>query len=155
MSKQKHGYRKAAARGFTLVELMIVIVIAAILLAITIPSYINHVRKARRVDAKTALLDLAGREERFFNTNNTYSSVPSDLGYNGTLPMAIGSGSTSYYQVTTIAVTAGSAGPPMVPPAYTITAIPTGDQVNDAPCQNFTLYSTGQQTSSPSTTDCW
>jgi len=60
---------------------MIVVVIAGTLLAIAIPSYIDKVRTSRRVEAKTALLDLAGREERFYNTNNTYSLTPSDLGY--------------------------------------------------------------------------
>jgi type IV pilus assembly protein PilE len=50
------------SRGFTLVELMVVIVIASILMAIAIPSYKTSIRKSRRTDAKTALLDLAGRE---------------------------------------------------------------------------------------------
>jgi len=53
---------RADSRGFTLVELMVVIVIASILMAIAIPSYKNSIRKSRRTDAKTALLDLAGRE---------------------------------------------------------------------------------------------
>ena len=46
------------ARGFTLVELMIVIVIVAILLAVALPSYQNSVQKGRRADAKSALLDV-------------------------------------------------------------------------------------------------
>jgi len=49
------------AAGFTLVELMIVVVIASILLAIAVPSYMTQVRESRRTEAKTALLDLAGR----------------------------------------------------------------------------------------------
>ena len=60
---------RADSRGFTLVELMVVIVIASILMAIAVPSYKNSIRKSRRTDAKTALLDLAGREERFNSTN--------------------------------------------------------------------------------------
>src|SRR5580658_4397423 len=85
--------------GFTLIELMVALAIASLLIAIAIPTYISEVRKSRRTEAKTALVDLAGREERFYNTNNTYSSTPSDLGYGAvaaTFPMTVGSG---YYQV--------------------------------------------------------
>ncbi len=42
----------------------------------------SQIRESRRTEAKTALLDLAGREERFFSTNgSTYSSATADLGY--------------------------------------------------------------------------
>ena len=68
-------------RGFTLIELVIAMVIVSILAALAIPSYSAYVRKSRRTDAKNALLDMASLEERFFTTNNTYSSTPSDLGY--------------------------------------------------------------------------
>ena len=57
------------SRGMTLIELMIVVVIVSILASIAVPSYIQQVRKSRRVQAKTALLDLAGREERYFSTS--------------------------------------------------------------------------------------
>ena len=76
--------RLSRLRGFTLVELMIVVVIVAILAGIAVPSYMSSVRKTRRADAKTALLDLAGREERYLTTNPAgYSTVPADLGYPG------------------------------------------------------------------------
>ena len=144
--------RTPGSAGFTLVELMIVIVIASTLLAIAIPSYIDKVRKSRRVEAKTILLDIAGREERFFNTNNTYSSTASDLGYGtGTFPMTVGSG---YYKVS-IAFTNYVAGPPAIAPTYTITATAISDQLKDTQCQTFTLTSAGAQTSTPNTTACW
>ena len=73
--------RRTDSRGFTLVELMVVIVIASILMAIAIPSYKNSIRKSRRTDAKTALLDLAGREERFMSTNGSYTTSFANLGY--------------------------------------------------------------------------
>jgi type IV pilus assembly protein PilE len=144
------GTRNPGSAGFTLIELMIVVVIAGVLMAIAIPSYIDKVRKSRRTEAKTALLDLAGREERFYNTNNLYSSTPSDLGYGAVaaaFPMNVGSG---YYQVN---VTFNMA---LTPPTYTITAVPiTADQIKDTQCQLFTLTSTGLQTSAPNTTACW
>lgn len=144
---------RPAAAGFTLVELMVTMAIAAILAAIALPAYNTSVRKSRRTEAKTALLDLAGREERFYNTNNTYSATPSDLGYGaGAFPLAVGSG---YYDVN-IAFTAYSPGPPAVAPTYTLTAYPvTADQLKDTQCTLFTLTSTGLQSSTPNTTVCW
>jgi len=56
----------------------------------------SQVRKSRRTEARTALLDLAAREERFFSTNSAYTNVPANLGYAGTFPAPVGS---SYYQV--------------------------------------------------------
>jgi type IV pilus assembly protein PilE len=151
MPKRNPSCASGPAAGFTLVELMIVIVIASALLAIAIPSYIDKVRKSHRVQAKTALLDLAAREERFFNTNNTYSNQASDLGYTGNFPQAVGD---SYYQVS-VAFTPVVVGPPMVAPTYTITATAINDQLKDAPCQTFTLTNTGLQSSLPNTTQCW
>ena len=61
--------------GFTLIELMITVAVVGILAAIAYPSYQDSVRKARRADAKSALLDAAQRQERFFTENNQYSVV--------------------------------------------------------------------------------
>lgn len=148
--------RSCRVRGFTLIELMVTVLIVSVLVAISVPTYIDKVRKSRRVEARTALLDLAGREERFYNTNNAYSSLPSDLGYGATsasFPMNIGSG---YYSVS-VALIAYAAGPPVVAAGYTLTATVVGgtDQAKDALCQSFTLTSTGVQSSSPNTTQCW
>jgi type IV pilus assembly protein PilE len=57
--------------GFTLIELMTTILVGSILLAIAIPSYNAQTQKSRRTEAKTALLDLASREERYNSTYNT------------------------------------------------------------------------------------
>jgi len=149
--KQHQAKRPGAAPGFSLIELLIVVTIVAILAAIAIPQYNTSVRKSRRTEAKSALLDLAGREERYFNTNNAYSSTPSDLGYGpvgASFPEVIGSG---YYHVT-VAVTA--AAPPVLP-TYTITATPiTTDQLKDTTCLFFTVTNTGQQTATTMPT-CW
>jgi type IV pilus assembly protein PilE len=153
---QRTAPRPSRATGFSLIELMITVLIISVLVAIAIPSYIDKVRKSRRTEAKTALLDLAGREERFYNTNNQYSVLPSDLGYGAiatAFPMTVGSG---YYSVS-VTTTAYAAGPPVTPAGYTITAVPVAgsDQAKDTHCQLFTLTSTGVQTSGPDTTTCW
>ncbi len=63
---------RLSARGFTLIELMIVVAVIAILAAIAYPSYQDSVRKSRRADAKAALLDLAQFMERNYTTANRY-----------------------------------------------------------------------------------
>jgi len=60
------------ARGFTLIELMIVVAVVAIIAAIAFPSYQNQVQKTRRADAHTALLGAAQTLERCFTRNNSY-----------------------------------------------------------------------------------
>ena len=50
---------------------MVVVAIATILFAIAIPSYVTYIRESRRTEAKTAVLDLAGREERYLSTSPT------------------------------------------------------------------------------------
>src|SRR5271168_3439314 len=114
--------------GFSLVELLITMVIASILFAIAMPAYQSYVRQSRRTEAKSALLDLASLEERYFSINNAYTSVPSNLGYNGaTVPPAFNVGN-GFYEISAIAVTAAVAPTALIPggtPAsYSITAIP-------------------------------
>jgi type IV pilus assembly protein PilE len=82
--KSKPSFDAARSAGFTLIELMTVLVIGTILATIAIPAYRGQIQKSRRTEARTALLDLAAREERYLSTNNTYSSLPGDLGYAGT-----------------------------------------------------------------------
>lgn len=146
--------RPARAAGFTLIELMIAVVVATILLAIAIPSYESEVQKSRRTDAKTALLDLATREQRYFSVYNTFTTSPQNLGYGAAganFPMTVGSG---YYSVNVTAPAAAS------PPTFTVTAIPVGSQQSDTMCSTFTVTNTGSQTSAdsggnPTTSSCW
>ncbi len=78
-------YRRRSG-GMTLIELIIVMVIVAIMASIAIPSYNSYVLKSHRTEAKTALLDLASMEERYFSTQNVYSLLTTDLGYSGAWP---------------------------------------------------------------------
>jgi type IV pilus assembly protein PilE len=63
----------AGRKGFTLIELMIVIVIVAILVALALPSYSAYVRKARRGDAEKALMNWANVQEIWRANNPTYA----------------------------------------------------------------------------------
>lgn len=149
-------------RGFTLIELMVVVVIATILLGIAVPSYMSQIRKSRRTDAKTALLELAGREERFLSTNGSvYSSQFSDMGYTG-WGAANPVGGGYYFLQAPVVCNVGPCAGGLPAPSFTITALPVagGSQAQDATCQSFTIDSTGRQTAldgggANQTTTCW
>ena len=158
--------------GFTLVELVVVMLVSAILIAVAVPTYQAQIRHSRRTDAKTALLDLAAREEKYMSLNNTYTASPANLGYvaasatTATFPQTVGSG---YYQVnlclatpiTTSCTTSSAAG--ALGPTYIVSATPQGQQANDTTCLYFAVDNTGTQYSSNSisgvatatTSTCW
>jgi type IV pilus assembly protein PilE len=147
------GSRGAREAGFTLVELMVTIVIGSILLSIAVPTYQSHIRKSRRTDAKTALLDLATREERFSSMQNAYTDDPANLGYS-TFPQPV---SSNYYNIGKPLVTLAQPG---VAAVFTATATPAGTQTKDTQCQSFSIDSTGKQSAVDSggndtTTICW
>ena len=133
--------------GFTLIELMIVVVLASILLAIAVPSYMSQVRQSRRTEAKTALLDLAGREESYFSTNGAaYANTAANLGWTG-FDVPFGSG---YYKVHLCEPAAAACQGLAIPnapaaPSYQLVATPLGSQTGDSQCAQFGVDSTGQQ----------
>ncbi len=106
-------------RGFTLIEVMIVVAIVAILAAIAYPSYIAQVRKGHRAAAQSYLMDLAQREEQYMLDARTYVDSKAALGYS-TDPSEV----SPWYTVT---ITPGA-----TPPTFTITATAVGSQAADA-----------------------
>jgi type IV pilus assembly protein PilE len=141
-------------------ELVITMVIAAVLASLAIPAYNSYVLKSHRTEAKTALLDMASLEERYFSTQSAYSAATADLGYSGNWPVTVGSG---YYQIQAPVVTPATAptagNPAGIPASFTITAVPTPGttQTQDTACASFTISSTGTQTASPlaNSATCW
>jgi type IV pilus assembly protein PilE len=151
---------KAKLAGFTLIELMIAVAIVGILATIAAVSYQRQVMQSHRTDARTALLDLAGREEKLFSTTNQYSGIPSVLGY-GTATTAVSfpvgsSNGTNYYNVL---ITTPDPAQPANTNSYTITAtpIPGSPQAADTTCTSLTVNQLGQQTATPvpNTATCW
>lgn len=150
-----NGRVRGRDAGFTLTELMIVVAIGAILLAIAVPSYMSSVRQSRRTEAKTALLDLAGREESFLSTNGTtYTNVAANLGYTAWPATTI----NGYYQISwgaagSCVAAAGAAlgcdGNANAPngPSYYLVATPVAgtSQAGDTECGSFAVDSLGNQ----------
>lgn len=138
-------------RGYTLTELMITVAVLAIIVAIAVPAYTSQMQKARRADARNALLDIAGREERFLSVSNAYSNVTTDVGYTGAWPQNVFNG---YYSVTVTVPDPAFVGNG---PSFIITATAIGAQANDASCTTFTLNQVGVQgaTGAATPATCW
>lgn len=130
--------------GFTLIELMITLAVAAVLASIAYPSYFSQVAKGRRGDGKQALVELAQKLERFYTERGTYAGAA--LGSSGIYP-AVSSG--GYYALTITTQTVDG---------FAIAATPQGVQVGDV-CAALGYSQLGEQTVSTSATlpaaKCW
>ncbi|HEX2830878.1 MAG TPA: type IV pilin protein [Burkholderiales bacterium] len=151
--------RKRTVAGFTLIELLVVVAIVAILVAVALPSYLEHVRKAKRAEGKTALLKALQLEEREYTSAGTYTT---DLGRlfgigNGN-PVRSGEDPTTgnYDLVAAVDPTNGND----LAQGVMITATPRSAVFTDPDCGNLVLRSTGKReftgTSPKATMDyCW
>jgi len=62
------------SRGFTLIELMIVLLVIAVLASIAVPTYRQYVLRSHRVEAKSALLNVAAEQEKFYLQRNRFAN---------------------------------------------------------------------------------
>jgi type IV pilus assembly protein PilE len=85
------------SKGFTLIELMIVVVIIGIFSAIAYPSYTEHVNKARRAEAQTALLQGAQELEKYYSANGRYTAAAGGTTLPTVYPTTAGDGGNTYY----------------------------------------------------------
>jgi type IV pilus assembly protein PilE len=118
-----------AMRGFTLVELLIAMAIAAILASIAVPSFADALRRARRVDAVGALLQLQLAEERWRADHSRYSEAVAEL------CMAAATASGTYVVAIQEADESG----------FVATATAASLQAGDAPCRVLKLVARGGQ----------
>ena len=131
-------------KGFTMIELMIVVAIVGILAAIAYPAYQEQVRQSRRADCAGELTLLANAMERWFTLNGSYPATVAAMNFPANCP--IDGGTVSY----TFSIPARTA------TTFTVQATPTGPQTSDK-CGNLTLTHTGQQGVSTGLplTECW
>lgn len=138
--------------GFSLIELMAVITIMALLATLAVTSYQNSIRKARRADAKTVLMETALFLERNYTETNSYNELPdgSTLG-NNELPHAEApiDGNSKFYDIQFQATPTTH--------AFTIDAIPKNGQEKDTLCATLRIDDMGTKavTGSGSVGDCW
>ena len=122
--------------GFTVIELMIVVMIVAILVALAYPSYIQYVRKSKRGDAQQMLMNWSVNQEIWRSNNTAYAGAGditppcSQVGADCDYGFTVAAGTTTY--------------------TLTATALEGNDQENDTakdgtPCSPMTLNQNGQK----------
>lgn len=148
------------SRGFTLVEMLIVVLIVGILASIAFPSYQRYVLQAGRADGKAKLMEIMQAQERYYSQHQTYvvalngsatANPPTGLGYRVT-PVPSDEG-----RYTVEAAPCGNTAGLTIASCVRLTATRTGAQANDAECGNLTLDSRGTRgiTGNGNVDTCW
>jgi type IV pilus assembly protein PilE len=138
MSQKRSG-------GFTLIELMIVLVVLGILAAIAIPAYTDSVRKTRRGQAKADMTTVVQAMERCFTNRSTYLLCFPTNTLPDPLDRSPGTGPNIFYDLSLQGVTAAD---------YVVRAEPRGDQAQDL-CGRLEIRQNGVRTTSSGRADCW
>ena len=137
--------KRSLSKGFTLIEVLIVVAMIAILAAVALPAYQNQIRKSRRAEAQSFLLVVAARQQQFLLDTRAFAGtvgptgavspvgvpVPPDVDANYTLNLAVDPGP---------------------PPTYSVTATPVGAQAAEA-CGTLSIDQAGVKT--PADKGCW
>jgi len=148
---------KKGKKGFTLIELMIVVAIIGILAAIAIPNFLKFQAKSKTSEAKTNLKAIYVAETGYFGENNSYSDfstikwipVGKSLIYSYSIsgaPLAtVGTSNPLTFTATTYSATTGVTGTM----AWTGSAAPMFDNVS------FIAGAAGNVSSGVTNPDCW
>ena len=129
-------------KGITLVELLIVIVIIGILAAFAYPSYRQYIARAKRVEAKAPLLQIATNQERHYLQNHTYTTDMMKLGFASAGNQLSESGA---YKINVDSATANN---------FVAKATYQKSDSEASKCAWFQIDASGTKTSGPAA-DCW
>lgn len=147
--------QKSAVRGFTLIELMIIVAIVGVLAAIAYPAYTQYVVRAARADARVVLLEAAQWMERNYTLTQSYAiNASNGAALTSAALTAIGlnrspkTGAARY----TISFTANPTAT-----AFTLQAVPSGAQTSDTRCGTLSLDNLQRRDKSGTGTveECW
>lgn len=140
---------KSRVSGFTLIELMMVVVIVGILMSVALPAYQGSLQKSRRSDAMSALLDASNRQQQFMLDQGRYTTDMVELGYAASPRIS----EEGFYSVSAASCDGGAIGN-----CFELTATPLAGspQVRDTRCTSFILDSFGTRSATGSTpSECW
>lgn len=129
-----HEWNKQVNKGFSLIELLIVVAISTIIACMTYPSYQHYITRAHRIDGQSALFDLANRLELYYSIQNTYKTATINAGK--TTDILSTNNSPEHWYLLSITHATDT--------TYTIQATPIAAQaISDKPCQSLTLNNLG------------
>ena len=126
-------------KGFTLIEVMIVVVIIGILAAVALPAYQEYAARARRADGKTALTDVQLAQEKWRANNIRYPTTLADLNMTAT-------SEAGHYSITLSNVTSF---------AFQVNAAPIGTLQGGDRCGTFVVDQSGPDYGAGASQDCW
>jgi type IV pilus assembly protein PilE len=132
------GFKRS--KGFSLIELMVVVAIVGVLASVAFPSFMNSIRKSRRSDALIALGAAQQSQERYRLSHSTYGGTASAIGISG----------NSEAGLYTIAIS-GNTGTDYV---LTASAVSSKSQASDTDCTSITITKSGATTTNAPTA-CW
>lgn len=125
------------SRGFTLIEVVIVLAMVAILAAVALPSYQDQVRSSRRTEARETMMSIQAAQERWRSSNTSYAESVEDLGQ---------ATETENY---TYEISGNSA------TGYTLVATAREKQAGDTACATIELMVAGAETTHGPADACW
>ena len=137
-------------KGFSLIELMIVVAVLGILVAVALPSYTSYVTRSKRTECRSAIMQVMQQQERYFTQQNAYLAFTSSA---SGIPMSQFSGDTA--AASACAISAAACSGSTVSACIVVTGTPPSTRP-DPEVGNVTLQSDGVKgCSGTDQTKCW
>jgi type IV pilus assembly protein PilE len=128
---------RTPSRGFTLIELMITVAVVAILAAVALPNYREHIRKSRRAEAQSFMMAVAARQQQFMVDTRAFAATVDAVG------IPVPANVSAAYTATMPAPGTST---------FTLTLTPNADQASDK-CGTLSIDQNGTKTAAM--TGCW